>query len=418
MAMRLRSPAGLLLAACLALLGGRAAAAEWGRPRLALETADGAHGLGFQLAAQFRWTYLYFEPTPDGERASRSRLLFRRLRPVLRGHLFGDRLHWLLHLNLVPGATELMDLWLDYRLHDWVQVRLGQMKIPYTRYRLNSFKDRIAADWSPATIAFGCERQLGVMLHNGVGDPPEYEFELGLFNGVNARASNGIGLEQTYAEPLPNPSDLADPDPLYDQMHAELVLHLAYNAGDYDRRRPSDLAGGSPRWSLGLSWAWDLQPRARRDLQMRFAPEVELRWAHWALGGQLYLGLFDPAHGGGGYAPGLLGGLVYTSHLFAERYELGLRYAIVHRLGDLRRDARREAEARLAAAPEAERPALQQRHALTGRVRSDHELVLAFNWYLFGTTLKWQTDAGLLLRELDDDSLLDARLRTQLLLAF
>lgn len=409
---------GLLAAAALFGSAGNVAAAEWERPKLKLASADGQSSIEFHLALQLRWEYLYQDQGTGKDRTSQSKLMLRRIRPTLSGSLLTEELTWLLHLSTAPGSLELMDLWIDYKIHPWLQVQVGQMKIPFTRYRLNSFQDRPLVEWSYPTHYFGAERQLGVMLHNGVGKPPDFEFELGVFDGVNARASNGIGAEKVYAEPPINPSNLAQPTPL-EHLHTELVLHLAYNYGGIHVRRPSDLEGGPPRFSVGASLAWDLNPRPLHDLQLRVAPEAEFRWAGFAIGGQFYLGLFDPLAGGDGYQPGLLGGLVYASYFFGGAYEISARWANVSILSAYRTDARTHADAKIAAAgDETEAAALGNRYARTGRLHNEQEINLGFNWYLLGTTLKWQIDLGLLVHELDSQTLYDAQLRTQLQLAF
>ncbi len=167
---------------------------------------------------------------------------------------------------------------------------------------------------------------------------------------VAAGAAWAAEMDRPLVE-FASPSALVDPPPL-EQMHTELDLHL------------------------------------------RLAPEAELRFGGLALGGQFYLGLFDEVSGGQTYRPGMLGGLVYASFFFLQRYEVALRWANVTLLKALRDDARTEK-------PEAE-----------------HEINLGFNIYLFGTTMKWQIDLGLLIHELPPSPLLDARLRTQLQLAF
>ncbi len=184
-----------------------------------ISSDDGANSMELHFAAQFQWEYLYAGSGGEHPYTSESKLKFRRVRPVLKGTLFSKDISWLLHLSIAPGALELMDLWLDYRLHQWLQVRMGQMKIPFTRYRLGSYKDLPVVDWSYPTKYFGAERQLGIMLHNNLKKPPRYEFQLGLFSGLNARAANGMGMEKVYLAPTPNPSDLVHPQPQYAQMH-------------------------------------------------------------------------------------------------------------------------------------------------------------------------------------------------------
>jgi hypothetical protein len=80
------------------------------------------------------------------------------------------------------------------------QLRIGQCKVPFTRFRIQSFQRLTFADWPIVTKFFGGERQIGVTLHNGYEDPPVRAYVVGLLSGVNARASHGIGIATVYGE--------------------------------------------------------------------------------------------------------------------------------------------------------------------------------------------------------------------------
>jgi len=383
-------PALLLLATAPAL------AAPPSPPRFALR--DGDSSLQFNLAAQLRWQTAWVDPGDDRERTADSRALFRRIRPTVKGSLLSKETTWLLHLSTAPGSLELMDLWVDRRWAEQLSSRVGVMKVPFTRHRLNSFKDRVVTDWSFPTRYFGAERQVGVLLHNGIGRPPELEWELGLFGGRNSRASNAVGLPKLYGAPVANPSSLFDPAGEED-LHPELAVHLAWNARGINVRRPSDLEGGPPRWSLGLSAAWDSAPVARQDLRLRVAPEAELKVGGVGLGAVGWLGLVDGAAAAGTYEPGLLGWLVRVSKVWDARWELSLRYAEVRVLEALRDDVRADVPS---ATP----------------VGAEREVLAGCNVWLAGTSLKAQVDAGFVGRDDDDDDRLDLRVRAQLQAAF
>ena len=38
-------------------------------------------------------------------------------------------------LNITPSSFELIDMWLMYSPADRASIRIGQFKVPYTRYR-------------------------------------------------------------------------------------------------------------------------------------------------------------------------------------------------------------------------------------------------------------------------------------------
>ena len=84
------------------------------------------------------------------------------------------------------------------------------------------------------TRYFGAERQIGLVMHNGYEKHGAFEYEVGVFTGVNARKSHATGLASIFGEELANPSDLYDPaapadlhpevvtgDPTLDALHAE-----------------------------------------------------------------------------------------------------------------------------------------------------------------------------------------------------
>lgn len=396
---------------------GPALADEWKKPKLRLATEDGSSAVEYHMAVQFLWQYDYQDQAEGAKRTSESTVKFRRIRTVLKGNVLSEDLTWLMHMSILPNAAELLDAWIDYKIHRWLGVRTGMFKIPFTRHRTNSFTDLMVVDWTYPTWYFGSERQLGVMLHNGMAKPPAFEFQLGIFTGVNSRAANGVGIPRVYGEKLRSPSLFADPAPM-ENLHSELVLHLAYNHGDFDRKVATDLVGGPPRFSIGASLAWDFDPRPLHDHRLRLAPEVSLRWAGFSLGALFYLGLVDLVASSDDYQPGMLGTLIYASYFFAERYELALRYANVSILKKLRVDARAHADGRIADADQAEVDDLMDKYLRTGRLTAEHEATLGFNVYLYGRTLKWQTDLSLVVHRLEDEDLLDTRLRTQLQLAF
>ncbi len=413
-----RSAVGAFLAAAVLALAPSVARAEARIPRLELATDGGGSSVRFRLAVQLLYTYLYEDRGSSQPLEHEHAIAFRRIRPEMTGSIGTRDFTYRLHLNLVPGAIELIDLYFNYSFHQHFQLFFGQGKIPFTRYRIGSFKDRPVVDWSYPTRYFGAERQIGLMFHNGVDRPPEWEYQLGVYTGVNARASNGVGPARVFADPRPNPSDLTDPA-APSSFHPEVVLHLAYNFRGADFRAPQDWEGGPIRFTLGLSGAWDARPVARQDLALRLAPEAAIKVRGFSLWGVLYLGFWDEVTGDEAMQLGMLGGVLQASYVFLDRYEVGLRYANVTILSALRRDARAYADSRIEAAEgEAEREALIHRYRDTGLLEAEHELNLGFNVYLLSTALKLMIDAGLLIHEQTDGDRYDMQIRAQAQLAF
>ena len=86
---------------------------------------------------------------------------------------------------------------------------------------------------------------------------------------------------------------------------------------------------------------------------------------------------------------------------------------------DLRNDARSWADRQIAAETDpVEQAALQKRYRDTGHLLAEHEMLLGFNVYLLGTTLKLQVDGGGRIHERSDEDRQDGLVRTQIQLAF
>lgn len=396
--MNKRVPTSSLLVALVVCLY---PATGWGGRRFSVFADDGSSELGFSLIAQIRWDYSYLDNHDASPAATINSLRFRRLRPIIYGRLFAERFLYKLQVNLLPGSLELLDLWAEYAWLPAVRMRLGQSKIPFTRHRLNSFTTQTLVDWSAPTKYFGAERQLGVTFHNGLGKAERIEYQLGWYTGVNARAANGIGPALVYGEALASPSSLCHPsDSLFKQMHSEIAGHLAYNSPGMDPTKPRDTQGGAPRFSLGLSLAWDLAPRQATDLRLRLAPEAQLRMWGLALDAVFYLGLADQVVGSGSYRPALWGGFGELSWQVGEGFTLAGRYAIVATSSDIRADA-------------AKRDEMLGREAVD-RIVEEHEILVGFAWQLWGETLVWQLDLGSDWRNRQEQDYYSVFARTQL----
>lgn len=412
----------LWMTASIALTAPRPASAETGAspepPVLRLSSADDESSIRFQLAAQIRWEYQAIDGGQGQPMVHENEILFRRLRIIVGGSIISEDFTYRLHFNFVPGAIELIDLWIDYRFHSQVSLRLGQFKIPFTRYRLGSFSTRPMVDWSYPTRYFGAERQIGLMIHNGVGRPPRFEYQVGLYTGVNARMSNGVAMPHVYGVDRPNPSDLTDPS-APSSFHPELAAHVAYNHGNIDVRAPQDFEGGALRASVGLSAAYDIRPTLGQDMTLRIAPEAVLKVHGFTFWGVFYMVFHEEIVGNESLALGLLGAVVQASYLFLERFEVGLRYTDVSILSGLREDAKQYADQRIDDEEDADaQEALRQRLSSVGLLEAVHEVTLGFNVYLLARSLKLGVDGGPIIHQRSDRTRVDALVRIQAQLTF
>lgn len=382
-----------------------------------LESKDRKSSLTLGLTAQLRVTSESKEAA-SGTHALASTLEARRIRPTLSGSVLSPELKYYLHLSTAPGSLELMDLYLDYDLSRFLQVRAGRFKIPFTRYRIGSWRDHSFAEWAIVTRAFGAERQWGMILHNGWERPTcRLEYELGVGAGTNLRASHGVGIADAFGEKVENPSDLTNPS-FRTGLHPELLAHVAWLSKGMTPSTETDWEGGGLRHSFGLSAAWDLDPDRVREPALRLAAEAQLKLHGLSLTAIGYLALLKDGEGLSSLAGGLYGALLQATLLVRERVELGARYALNAIDGDLRVAARTRADALIFAAKESARAGLTSQYKDVGKLERDHELTLTLDVHLAGRSVKWVNDVSWLVHERTTATLTDVRLRSQLQLGF
>jgi len=391
-------------------------------PRLGpftLQSKDGNTRLTFGFAGQLRLSVKSKDPGGGGERDTAAEVVARRLRPTFRGTVLTPDLGYYFHLSTTPGSLEFMDLYLDYRLTDAFRFRAGQWKIPFTRYRIRSFKALTSADWAVVSKYFGAERQLGLAVHNGYEKHGALEYELGLFTGVNARASHATGLASVFGEKSPNRSDLTDPA-APSGVHPELVGHVAYNARGINTATDTDWSGGGLRYSVGLSAAWDLNADLVHDLSLRLAPEVLLKWRGLSAFAAFYMGFTRISDRSAlDQRLDLLGGLLQVSYLFFSLVEVSARYAVVHLDDSLLATARSRALGLVADASDAAaQKALTAQYKNAGKLQTQQDVTLGVNLYLRGNSLKWQNDVTISSLDRVDGDRTNVTYRSQLQLTF
>jgi len=374
------------------------------------ESDDGLSSIRPGLSLQLLFSYENEQASSAGRQNSAS-IQSRRIRPTLKGHIHGDDISYYLHLSTNVGSLELIDLYFDFRIVPDVVIRVGQCKIPFTRYRIMSFKNLTFPDWPSVTEYFGAERQMGLSLHNGYEKQKEFAYVIGAYTGQNARAAHTTELAHTYGMSVSNPSDLTDPAPP-DEFHPELAGHFSYNYGGIDTKTDTDWNGGKVRFSLGISAAWDIRPVRYVDIAQRIAPEFLLKVSNISFFTAFYAGFVQDTYLGSvsDPAPAVMGALVQTSYLFIKRVEISARYAYVDTNNEILEDARMRATADADIAPED----LDK----IGVVNQEHEAALGINFYIIGTNLKLQTDVSWLGTRLVHEERDDVRVRSQLTLAF
>ena len=408
----------VVLFSVVAIFGTAVAQDKKGKPKFEWEAQDGISHLSPGLTVQLLYSYYEKDMGEDIHPEYSSEIEWRRIRPKLSGNLFSDKLGFYLHASTAPGSIELLDMYLDYSFHKQARLRVGQYKIPFTQYRQNSYSNIMLPEWPVTVRYFGAERQMGIMLHNGVNSSQTFEYRVGLFNGMNARKSNGVGTARVTGEVVANPSDLIEPGP-QDEFHPETVAYLGYNYGGIDNSVGTDWKKTGPRLALGASGTYDSNPVPYRDFSLRAAPELLFKVYGFSIGGVYYVGWYEEDGEADQRAVSMTGAMGKAGYLIGRWVEIVARYSWVGINEDFREDALDRAQAFIASAPEDELEEVTAQYKKAGTIKTESELNAGFNIYIFKTNLKLQNDISLLDRtDLDDETYRDLRWRSQLQFSF
>jgi hypothetical protein len=331
-------------------------------------------------------------PDPEGPHPALS-VRIRRLRFGLGGRALDGRVSAGLQLNLAPGAAEMLDAWGEIAAAEGLAVRLGQYKIPFTRYREQSFTAQLLADWPVAAKAFGSERQLGVSAGDGPPGRDAFGWSLGLFTGANARKAFATGVADAHGVTLDNPSDLASGSTTL-APHPELVGRITAGTpgSGIDASTGFDFDGGPARALVGLSGAWDLAPDPTIEFGARGAAEALLKVEHVSVGAVGYLGLHETRDGA--LAAGAVGATGELAWRADPRLGVALSWSRVDVLPSLRSAAQAWADAQLAAADPEDSDTLAETLAAAGAMVSVSELGAGVTWFAHGTGLCVQLDGA------------------------
>jgi hypothetical protein len=349
--------------------------------------------IGIGLATQLLFEYEQQFPTGGFPKDNRETLQFRRIRLTLSSSFIDGRIQSRFQINLTPSAFELIDMWFSFTRFKFATFRIGQFKIPYDRFRAQSFAALTFVDWAPTTRMFGSERQVGgEVLASGGFLNLEYAF--GVFSGVNARASHAVGITEVYGDTPQNPSNLGSGE-VVSEFHPELVARVAKNFGEINTDTNSDtLRTKVLRHSVGTGIAWDARPSPIEDLALRLSAEWlgKIRGIHMNV--IAYLGWYEPWQGGK-ILVGPFGLMAEAGYRFNLLWGLALRYSVTYITPWLRSDSRSYGQAQITNATD---PAqAMDQYGRNGDQTTNQQLALAGTAYVIGNSLKvvaetaWET---------------------------
>jgi hypothetical protein len=359
-----------------------------GPVRIRIGETDDWIGIGF--AAQMQFEYDQRFAGGGLEAGSQETLEFRRIRTTLSSSFIDGRIRSRFQINLTPSAFELIDMWFAFTRFKFATFRVGQFKIPYDRYRAQSFASLSLVDWAPTTRMFGSERQIGAEML-GIGGFLKMEYSVGIFSGTNARAAHAVGISEVYGEIPTSASDLGFGE-VVSEFHPELAARVAWNFGQVNTDTNSDVTGSKElRHSLGFGVAWDARPIAAQDLGLRLSAEWLGKIRHLYIDVISYLAWFEPWQGGK-ILYGPMGLMAESGYRFSLTWELALRYSITYLTPWLRSDSRSYGAAQIASATDP--AAATEQYGQNGNQTTNNELAVAGTSYVIGNSLKVVAEAA------------------------
>jgi len=359
-----------------------------GPVRIKIGKTDDWIGVGFATQLEFEYDQQF--AGAGFQKESVETLQFRRIRSTLSSSFIDGRIRSRFQINMTPSAFELIDMWFAFTRFKFATFRMGQFKIPYDRYRAQSFAALSLIDWAPTTRMFGSERQVGAEML-GIGGFLKAEYSIGVFSGTNARAAHAVGITEVYGEVPGNASNFGGGD-VVSEFHPELAARAAKNFGKINTDTNSDVTGSKElRHSLGFGIAWDARPKATEDLGLRLSAEWLGKIRHIHMNVVSYLAWYKPWQGGK-ILYGPMGFMAETGYRFSLTWELALRYSMTYLTPWLRSDARSYGAFQIANATDP--AAAMQQYGQNGAQTTNNELALAGTSHIIGNSLKVLAEAA------------------------
>ncbi len=359
-----------------------------GPVRIRIGETDDWIGIGFAMQMEFDYAQQY--AGSGATKANSETLEFRRIRATLSSSFIEGRIRTGFQINMTPSSFELIDMWLAFTRLKFATMRIGQFKIPYDRYRAQSFAALSFIDWAPTTRMFGSERQIGVEML-AKGGFLNLEYAGGIFSGVNARASHAVGITEVYGLVPENPSSFGDGS-VVREFHPALVGRVAKNFGAINTDTNSDVTGEKElRHSVGAGVAWDARPTPTQDLGLRLSAEWLGKIRHVHMNVVSYVAWYAPWQGGK-ILFGPIGFMGEVGYRFTPMWEMAIRYSSTYLTPWLRSDARSFGEDQIANASDP--TAAQEQFGQNGNQITNDELALAGTSHIFGNSLKLVAQAA------------------------
>ena len=330
----------------------------------------------------------------EGEKAYQFSIPQARLK--LSGYVFSDRIGYLLQTDFGnKGNPILHSAYGDFALvKDALYLRAGQWERPFSRQQITSSGNFELVDRAITDKAFGCGRDIGVALHDNYEKSPKLEWVLGVFNGTGDKSwfdgtFSGTGSVDTDGEVTVS-GDVSSKSSFTnvpDKLKPELVGRIGFNTGGIKGYSEADLEGGPLRLGVAAGATATFDNDDAGTAATRADLDYILKAYGFSLDGAFYVAALEK-DGGSGFADqeyGAWGLHAQLGYVIAGHVQPVLRYALVDpKDGD----------------------------------NNTQEILGGISVYLFGHSVKWQTEAGPVLRQDPAGTLADLVVRTQMQLGF
>ena len=342
-----------------------------------ISAEDGSSKLKINGRVQARFNYEGIEGIDNGA-DDEYQFSIPRARLTMGGHLLSGDLKYKFQTDFGKGGASLKDFYVDFKLmDDWVHLRTGQWKRPFSRQQLSSSSKLEFVDRALTDKAFGAGRDIGIALKSD-GKKDGFEYTVGLFNGTGDK-----GTFNGKADDDGNVSGKVSNVP--DQFKPVAALRLGYNHGGIKGYSEADLEGGGFRFAVGGSalYALDLDDSGDGSMVAEFDYAVKVEG--FSSTGGYYMSMVENADG---ELEGAMTGLhAQAGYVIADRYQPVVRFAMLDPDGD---------------------------------DNNTQKITAGLNVYFKGHNLKWQTDAGVAMYEAPEgtDVENDMIIRSQLQVAF
>lgn len=301
-ALAARRLAGLVAGALvLASLAGVAAAQEIPSDQrgFVLRSADGANSLRVMGLLQLQYAHDRTSASDETDA-----LFVHRARIGLLGSVFMRDLRYMLVTEL-RGDVRLLFAHLDYTLvPDWLTVRVGQFKRPFSRSFI-TFASQLSMIDRPLTIgphAFGDAVDVGVMLHDGTSG--HFEYAVGVFAGGGLAA-------------------------LSDRVHPLVSVRLGYDTDDMIGYSESDLEGGAPRFGIAVAGMADFGGHGEHDSFVSATADLMFKAYGLSLTSAFYVGGRQREASGSNLRYGAIGHYTQLGYVIAGVVEPVVRYSLM-----------------------------------------------------------------------------------------